>query len=207
MNDINIDNPVFSYAKKSSSRNVSLALVSVIMGVYFGVFMGFFNVVLDFFFSEVESIFKNILTGVRSGLFFGIWMYVSFWLLNRFMKNREGMYIAPIPTKFGKVLAQIRCNHQQNKVAIGGLLYICELGICFSPVKFNWPLKSSIFETSWDNVQCIYKSSGKLTARGFVTGGIRDRLAFEINNTDHFFVVDNVDRLIEDINIVSQKYK
>lgn len=207
MNDKTIDNPIFSYAKKSSSRNVSLALVSVIAGVYFGVIMGFYNVVLDFFFSDVESIFKNIATGVRSGLFFGVWTYVTYGLLIRFMKNRPGMYIAPIPTKFGKVLAHIRCNHQQNKIAIGGQLYVCELGMCFCPVKFNWPLKPSVFEASWGNVQCIYKSSGRLTARGFLTGGIRDRLAFEINNADQFFVVENVDKLIEDINIVVKKSK
>jgi hypothetical protein len=205
------DSALFNYVRTKESHwsNTKFwILSSLACGLAWGLIMWIVAVVA----TEGEHLLRVTGLMLAAALAFSaLWGALMHLWLVRFARrltsnlDSDKPFIAAEPDDLGTRITRIPCNHQEGRIAIGGKLIVYEGGLCFIPHRWNWFVKKSVLKAAWPSVGRIYMNSGYLAAGRLYSGGIRDRLAVEVDGQDHFFVVENVDKLVDDLDTVRAK--
>ena len=131
------------------------------------------------------------------------------------MKENSKSFVKPLPDSIGTILTKITCSVTLNSVALYGMLFIGNKGFSYIPIKSNWFSaahkwgdKAKGFESPWNEVNAIYKSTGSNKINDIFNTKVVDRLAIEVDDQSYFFVINaHLDNVIEDLNSLLDSYK
>lgn len=156
-------------------------------GLLFGLTMGLYS-------TFTSGIFFGIILGLITGVLFGLAMGTFLYFVNKgapsfFFSTNLNL------SQNEKILAETPVKHIEHKIAIGGKLFVTNLGLRFIPHKLN--IGGSPVFIPYLDIQKAYKT--KIEPSGIFSGGLVHRLGILTKDqTENLFVInEDLDKLVD----------